>query len=277
MTNNKIPKIIYQSWKTKDIKGKMLDAVNTVKNLNPDYEYKFYDDEDCRKFLLDNFGKPYLIAFDSLIPGAFKCDLWRYAVLYMYGGVYMDIDMIPLVSFNEIIDDEDEFVSVVDRPRGAIYQAFVACVPRHPIILHCLELSFYNIMSKRQNKKTSDIFLSYTGPIVAGQAFHIYMNNKDTYSEIYPKKYNKINLDYIFRGDDVMRKSTNKIVFNNKYENYKSINNYSVNKPYKNISDKNKIFFIKVVKVFLCLTILILISFVIYRGKYIKCNFNSCK
>jgi hypothetical protein len=276
MTNNKIPKIIYQSWKTKDIKGKMLDAVNTVKNLNPDYEYKFYDDEDCRKFLLDNFGKPYLIAFDNLIPGAFKCDLWRYAVLYMYGGVYMDIDMIPLVSFNEIIDDEDEFVSVVDIPKyngeNAIFQALIACTPKHPIIYHALKLSFYNIITKREDIFETKFHIS--GPVMFGQCINIYWD-KDSSEKILPNKYGNINLNYklLNTADFIVRNSDQKKVIQNRYETYTRVGDYEIsniyktNKPY-NIRNKIKYVLLFVITII----ILLLISVFIYKIKYQNCK-----
>jgi mannosyltransferase OCH1-like enzyme len=61
-----------------------------------------------------------------LIPGAFKCDFWRYSILYVKGGVYMDLDMTPYVPFCEILKENDRFVSIVDmdallRPKCALY------------------------------------------------------------------------------------------------------------------------------------------------------------
>jgi mannosyltransferase OCH1-like enzyme len=272
--NDKIPKKIYQSWKTKDIGGNMLEAVNKVKALNPEYEHHLYDDQDCRDFLLNNFGKEYLIAFDNLIPGAYKCDFWRYAILYLYGGIYVDIDLIPLVPFNQMIDPEDEFVSVVDRPNGTIYQAFIACIPRHPILLNCLELSFYNILSKKIDISSPWLSLSYTGPIVAGQAFHIYMKNEDTQAQIKPKKYGNINLDYIFGISSlgIIKKSTGKKMFDNKYENYESVNNYRINAPYKNINNAY-IDRIKIITIVLIVVLIMLfIFYIIYRQEFIKCK-----
>src|SRR3990167_6037901 len=110
-----IPKKIYQSWKTKNLPENMAQIVQKTREMNPEYEYELWDDDDCRAFLMKNFGQNYVNAFDILIPGAFKCDFWRYAVLFVNGGVYMDIDMVPQVPFREIIRPSDEFISVVDR------------------------------------------------------------------------------------------------------------------------------------------------------------------
>jgi mannosyltransferase OCH1-like enzyme len=33
--------------------------------------------------------------------GVMKADFWRYAVMYFYGGVYMDIDAMPLKALRD--------------------------------------------------------------------------------------------------------------------------------------------------------------------------------
>jgi mannosyltransferase OCH1-like enzyme len=134
----------------------MLEAINSIKTKNPEYSYELFDDDDCRKFINDKFGKVYAEAFDDLIPGAFKSDFWRYGKLYHDGGVYMDIDFTELVPLKDIIKQDDVLVSVVDiknittQPPCAIFQAFIACVPKHPVLLRAFEIAFNNIMNHKQ-------------------------------------------------------------------------------------------------------------------------------
>jgi mannosyltransferase OCH1-like enzyme len=61
--------------------------------MNPDFDFVLMDDEQCRDFIRDNFDKKTLEAYDSLVPGAYKADLWRYCILYKYGGIYLDIKL----------------------------------------------------------------------------------------------------------------------------------------------------------------------------------------
>ncbi len=226
---NLIPKVIYQSWKTKSLNPLMSKNVEHLKSLNPEYEYKLYDDSDCRKFMLDNFGVNYADAFDALIPGAFKCDFWRYAVLYVNGGVYLDMDIEPLYPFREILNDSDQFVSVADQENGidnitGIYQAFIACRPKHPILLYALQLSFSNIATRRLSINSLDI----TGPTVMGVAFNLYFKNSKTYNPIKSGDY----------GDGVRLLSMSpkhtfdlqgRVIFNNKYDGYsRGSNNYGL-------------------------------------------------
>ena len=49
--NNKIPKIIIQTWKDENIPQKYLPLIESVKSLNNDYKYLFFSDEDIESFI----------------------------------------------------------------------------------------------------------------------------------------------------------------------------------------------------------------------------------
>jgi len=211
-----IPKKIYQSWKTKDMSNlskKMLNAIDSIKELNPDYTYELFDDVDCRKFILDNFGAIYADAFDDLIPGAFKSDFWRYAKLYIDGGVYMDIDFTELVPLDNIIKKDDILLSVVDiknikdKPPCSIFQAFIACVPKHKILLKAFEISFNNIINHKNKIEGVNHELDITGPVVMGRAMNIYWD-KSSLLSIKPGIYKDPN----YNGNIRLLQNTNKYV-----------------------------------------------------------------
>jgi hypothetical protein len=272
-----IPKVIYQSWKTKNLSEKMTEAVNKVKELNPEYKYELWDDNDCRQFLLEHFGINYANAFDILIPGAFKCDFWRYAKLYIDGGVYMDIDMVPLVPFNQMIDNNDEFVSIVDMENTfshpcAIYQAFIACKPKHPILLYTLQLTFANIVTRRKDTFES---LSVTGPVVMGLGLNLYWNKDKTHERIKPGIYDKIKL-YKMDGNFTYDLQNNKII-NNKFEGYnRGIFDYTTSEYYKDDPRSNLRKKIKyIVIVILVIAIIGILLSIIFRRKWKKCQ-ESC-
>jgi mannosyltransferase OCH1-like enzyme len=45
---------------------------------------------------MKSMGGKYLKAYDTLIPNAYKADLFRYSVVYHYGGCYMDAGSIGI-------------------------------------------------------------------------------------------------------------------------------------------------------------------------------------
>lgn len=184
-----IPKVIYQSWKT-HLLPEGVDVEN-IKAINPGYSYQLYDDQDCRKFLEEEFGVEYVEAFDDLVPGAFKCDLWRYAMLFIKGGVYLDIDLKELVPLNQIISDDDRLVTAVDRKLPGthgceLYQAFLAAEPRHPVIKLALEKSLKNVIARKEVYKQT--LFDITGPTVLGRALNEYLGN-DQVQNILPGYY----------------------------------------------------------------------------------------
>jgi mannosyltransferase OCH1-like enzyme/GR25 family glycosyltransferase involved in LPS biosynthesis len=88
----KIPKIIIQTWKTNKISGKIGDLINKLKSNNPDFEYKFYTDDDIVEFIKTKYPEYYstFISFEYTIQ---KIDFFRLICVYHYGGFYVDIDM----------------------------------------------------------------------------------------------------------------------------------------------------------------------------------------
>jgi mannosyltransferase OCH1-like enzyme len=107
--NNNIPKVIYLSYKTKNIPDYIIP---NIKKLYPDYEIKLYDDNDCKNFLLLNYGQLYVDIFNFLKDGPIKADFWRICILYKYGGVYFDLDLEHFINLNEIIEDDTDFVTI---------------------------------------------------------------------------------------------------------------------------------------------------------------------
>jgi mannosyltransferase OCH1-like enzyme len=267
-----IPKTIYQSWKTKNLDDNSLQNIKRLQYLNPEYNYILYDDDDCRQFFLDNFGSNYANAFDALIPGAFKCDFWRYAILYVKGGIYMDMDMKPMVPFRNLVSTNDQFVSIVDMKHGidnlpGIYQAFMAARPKHPILLQALQLSFANITTR----KNPVISLDLTGPTVMGTAFNLYLENVDTYSDIKPGVYeNGVKL-YHMDPTNTYDLDGNIIIIN-KYDGYDNGGGYGfpLLSYYHNESRKITIIWEKYIKNIILIVALVLVYK--YRKDFLHCK-----
>jgi mannosyltransferase OCH1-like enzyme len=84
-----IPKYIFQTWQENKLTKGMQNAVDSLTRENPSWTYSLFSDLERRKFIDEYFRKDILDAYDNLIPGAYRADLWRYCVLYVLGGVYI--------------------------------------------------------------------------------------------------------------------------------------------------------------------------------------------
>jgi len=99
------------------ITNKTLDKLENIKNqwlfLNPDYKIELYDDSKCLIFLEKYYGKKYCDIFNYIKDGPIKSDFFRVCILYIYGGVYVDADIKPLVPLDNYIDHDVDFATCI--------------------------------------------------------------------------------------------------------------------------------------------------------------------
>ena len=92
----------------------MVNNIILLQKMNPQFDIYLYDDQDRINFIKDNFDQNVLDAYNSLLPGAFRSDLWRYAIIYKYGGVYIDIKYHTYIPLIELIK-ESEFTFTTSK------------------------------------------------------------------------------------------------------------------------------------------------------------------
>lgn len=171
----KIPKIIVQTNNQKNNEYNQKQLYDTLIELNPEYKYMFFDDTQRRKFIKEFFTPNVLLAYDTLVPGAFKADLFRYCFIYLFGGCYLDYKTICLKPLREFIKENDDYLICLDYEKTnskdiKICNSFLNSVlisePKNPIfwdlIVNCVE----NILTKQQEFVNSNLnrVLDLTGP-----------------------------------------------------------------------------------------------------------------
>lgn len=165
----KIPRVIYQTFENYDVPKGMYGAVYSWINSNPDYEHYFFNESDRISFIEKYFDRRVLNAYLSLIPGAFKADLWRCCVLYEKGGIYVDSDMICLKPLNKYIEPDDEFLISRDDPMSKKFLAngFIASTPKHPFLKEQIDGIVKNVEELRQC-----YYLDISGPALFGKSIN---------------------------------------------------------------------------------------------------------
>jgi hypothetical protein len=167
-----VPLNLYLTWSTKQLPTKMQENVDRMRKVNPEFNLYIYDDDDCRKFIKNNFPDDILIAYDTLIPGAYKADLWRLCVLYINGGIYVDIKLNCINNFKFIALTEREHF-VFDRPdhwkEGEIglWNGLIVTKPKTKILLRCIKKISENV----KNKDYGFMDLYPTGPGLLGEQY----------------------------------------------------------------------------------------------------------
>ena len=160
----KIPKIIHQSFESRVLPECLASAAHTWINLNPDYEYRYYDNGDRRKLIKDYFDDNVVKAYDLLIPGAYRCDLFRFCTIYVYGGIYADVKMGEIFPIKDIIDHNVDYLLVNDTNDYTIYNAFFGARAKDPIIYKII----ITIVKRILNREYGSHNLYPTGPMAMG-------------------------------------------------------------------------------------------------------------
>ena len=110
-----IPRILHQTYFEKVGPVKYPNFSRLIRSWQQHgWDYRFYEDMDAAKFIEMHFPAEVLYAFESLNPGAFKADLFRLCVLFIEGGVYVDVDVMASSKLDTIIQPDIGFMSPLD-------------------------------------------------------------------------------------------------------------------------------------------------------------------
>jgi mannosyltransferase OCH1-like enzyme len=165
--NPVVPLVIYQTWHTKTLPRLMHNSIVLLKQNNPRFTHHLFDDTDCREFIKNNFANDVLHAYDSLIPGAYKADLWRYCILYKNGGIYLDIKYRHVNNFKLIsITEQEHFV--LDADNTGIYNALLVCRQGNEKLLMAIRKIVENVNTKFYGSSC----LEPTGPLLLAKFFN---------------------------------------------------------------------------------------------------------
>ena len=150
-----IPKIIHQTWYETVTKEKYPNMSRLIESFKQSgWEYQFYDDESAARFLQSHFPPQVLDAYKSIIPGAFKADLFRYCVLLIHGGVYADMDVLLESHLDDLLTNDIGFMVPIDEPgskvghRSCLWNGLLAVAPGHPFLAKAIELVVNNIRNR---------------------------------------------------------------------------------------------------------------------------------
>jgi hypothetical protein len=116
------------------------DIFTNIKKYAPEYTHIIMDDDDIKNFLKRYYDEDVLYTFNSLKNGAHKADLARYCILYIYGGLYMDIKVELIKPLSEIFNKGNNvFYSVISNFGDHIHQAIIKTPARNPLFLSLID------------------------------------------------------------------------------------------------------------------------------------------
>jgi len=142
----------------------------------PAFELRYANDTLARATIAALCGKDYARAFDCLLPGAFRADMYRMCAMYAVGGIYMDDDIVPLRPLDEVFSlcqpvtvawDRETMTWWGMKDHDQLQQAMIAAAPGHPLFRCHMDAILRHVRERLVPVHTVDI----TGPIVFHECY----------------------------------------------------------------------------------------------------------
>lgn len=172
-----IPLVCYTTWHTKNIPPLMKHNYETLQSNNPEITFKLFDEKDCVEFIQNNFPDEVMYAYKCLSPSSYKSDLWRYCILLINGGIYLDIKYNTINNFKlkdfcykehfafdhcgkslDYIWNENSF---------GVYTSIIVVKPNNPVLQECINKVVQNVENLNYGKNA----LYPTGPGLLGEKY----------------------------------------------------------------------------------------------------------
>ncbi len=183
-----IPKIFHQTYKTKDIPERFKAYREKLLELHRDWEYRFYDDNDCKEIVTQYFPS-FIPIYESCATNIQRADIFRIIAVYGMGGFYLDMDvecfnrLDDLFEFHCVLGEEITLSKEMTQKLGhrdtlRVANYMFGSEPGHPFLLHVLQ----KMADEPQRKiRTENDVLESTGP---GLLTTIYSGYKGKFRDI---------------------------------------------------------------------------------------------
>ena len=145
--------------------------LHSISVSNPGWNVRYFSDSAAREFISQELPEPKILrAYDTLIPGAYRADLFRYCLLYLRGGLYGDLKQRYLGPLDQFVDRlNDQLVTVKDMDHDGspgVQVSFIAAVPGLPVFRTAIDLVVDNVEQRAYGRS----FLSVSGPALFWEA-----------------------------------------------------------------------------------------------------------
>lgn len=176
----KIPKIIHQTWRDKNIPEHLAAYTSSWKKMHPDWEYVLWTDDMNRKFIHDNHPH-FLPVYDRYPTAIQRVDAVRYFILLKLGGVFVDLDFECLKNVSPLLYDtefaaglEPEVHATEHYRQSIISNAFMAGSAGSGFIKQLCTYIERNDFVKYRDEPGFNYVLDCAGPFMLTRVYESY-------------------------------------------------------------------------------------------------------
>lgn len=201
-----IPKIIHQVWEGRTepkMPTRLKILARTWQEQNPTWEYHLWNGEEMDKLVETHFPE-YLSMYKSFPYNVQRWDTIRYMILYVYGGVYTDLDTECFKPIDGLLEnvtvgfgEEPPAHNMYEGVKDLVGNAFMVSEVKNDSWLYILD----EIQKSVKRNYPIQTVMHTTGPLMISRIFEVIENRlevnlipykavtpltkKDMYSYIY--------------------------------------------------------------------------------------------
>ena len=135
-----IPKTIVQYWEPLPPPPDVQVLMNSWKRWNPEYRYVLGSTTDLEETVEAAMGPHSVDTLRRCSKPAQRSDIFRYAHLYLHGGVYVDADHEAVSPLGRLALPSTQLL-LSGGQRNQLHNAFLAAVPAMPVLVDALAMA----------------------------------------------------------------------------------------------------------------------------------------
>jgi len=202
-----IPHVLVQFWDSTTVPSDVSECMKSWKPLkDKGFDYILFDDEQAKWFILKNFNKRHLNAYNKCRHPAMRADYFRLCYLVNKGGFYVDADEVykgddlkewfndnklklhPLCydsSTNSMVNEIDFMKTPCDSPNLTFYvnNNPIIAPPHHPVLNIALERSTQILLTQTKGVKQDVQSMTGPGNLTASLVYHSIETKSDTLAQ----------------------------------------------------------------------------------------------
>ena len=200
--NTSIPRNFFQTYKVSRFDEPHARRLLKFRTSHPEFNFFFYDDDAMDLYMATQWADHAIFeVYKNTVYGPSKADIWRYCILFQYGGVYLDVDSEILFNLNTIPSGIDEAIafegnsmrgffidtdwpfykfysstdfkeSLMQLPENEVLQWLLIFRAGHPILKRAIELiaEYAPYYKNRTFRSVMHAVMAFAGPPLFTQA-----------------------------------------------------------------------------------------------------------
>ena len=187
LKKTKIPRHFVQTFRDDiHVHKAIVDNIHNVLKNNKGFDYRLFTDTIGIEYIKEHFDEHTLDAFKKLKTGAAKGDFIRYIIMYLQGGMYLDMDACINSDMSEYLNYD--FMFLYDGNYNIAQWTFMMS-PKCVVMKYIIEE-----MVNRIHKGEQNIFLA-TGPELVTDVIFGLMTNQKLYKNTLSRECKKATLE----------------------------------------------------------------------------------